>query len=256
LFDGTVPGLSEHRLSLGAFAEPLANLIKALRRIANNAVTDALGRSRSDVGRLTESVRQLDIELTSIVPGSGGFEGVISLHTPPGETMPLFDVTEYSVQQLLDALDQESRGNLKNAQVRTYLKSLPSGVNHQTYILLGGTKEIRRVEFGTPDLPTEVFGLPYLVEFIARVTGVGFDPGRNQIRFLMDDGQDMTVSATSEQVDFALENRASWVRALLVIQSETKKLLRIQLETDRPVKLDSETFILRRWDNLLERLAQ
>lgn len=256
VFEGSVPGLSEHRISLGAFGEPLGNLLKALRRIANTAVTEALGRTASDFGRLPESVRQLDIELGAIVNGSGGIEGLITVNTPPDETLPLFDVADWSANQLLDAIDQESRGNLRNAQVRTYLKSVPAGVTHQSYILLHDDEEIKRVEFGAADLAAEVFGLPYLTEFVASVTGVGFEPGRNQIRFQMENKQDLTVGATAGQVDFALENRSSSVRVLILEFPEVRKLLRIQLETEDPIRLSTETYILSRWDGLLQRLAR
>jgi hypothetical protein len=254
LFHGTVPGLSEHRLSLGAFAEPLANLLKALRRIANTRVTEALGRNPSDFGRLPEPVRQLDIELANISEGSSGFVGQITFHTPPGETMPLFDIADRSANELLEAIDEESRGNLRNAQVRTYLKSIPPGVTRQSYVLSLGEKEIKKVEFGTADLAAEVFGLPYLMEFIGRVTGVGFEPGRNQVRFQMDTGQDVTVGATHEQVDYALENRASPIR-VMILESEIRKLLWLQLETDNPMRLGTESFIFNRWEGLLRRLA-
>jgi hypothetical protein len=253
-FDGTVPGLSEHRLSLGAFGEPINSLLRALRRIANNALTEAVGKSASATGRLPESIRQLDIELSQIVEGSSGVQGLITLHALPGETFPLFDVAEWSVNQLLDALHEEQRGNLRNVQVRNYLMSLPTGVTRQSYTLFVGPKEVRKVEFGTPDLAAEVFGLPYLSEFVGRVTGVGFEPGRNQIRFRMENGQDVTIGATGRQVDFALENRSEPVRVLM-LQSEIKKVLWIQTESESPRRLNMETFVFGQWDGLLRRLA-
>ena len=253
-FDGTVPGLSEHRLSLGAFGEPIANLLKALRRIANTSISDAVGRSAPSTGRLPESIRQLDIELTGIVEGSSGVQGVITLRTPPGETIPLFDVAKWSATQLLDALDEERRGNLRNVQVRNYLMSLPSGVTRQTYVLLQDHEEVKRVEFGMADLAAEVFGLPYLTEFIGRVTGVGFEPGRNQIRFQTETGQDLTIAATGEQVNYALEYRSEPVRVLM-LQAEFRRVLWLQVETDSPPRLRVEHFIFKRWDGLLRKLA-
>ena len=256
VFDGTVPGLSDHRLSLGVFGEPLSNLLKALRRIANTAISEAIGKSPSNVGRLPEMIRQLDIELISLVPGSGGIEGQITINTPLGETQPLFDVAEWSANQLLDAIDEERRGNLRNEQVRTYLKSLPSGLTHQAYSLWrDNTTRIREVEFGTADLSAEVYGLPYLIEIVGKVTGVGFEPGRNQVRFITDQGE-MTVGATSQHVEYALENRPNSIRALILIQPEIRRLLSIQLEKEKRIPLDTEAFIFQRWGELLQKLAR
>ena len=44
-YDGTVPGLNEHRLSLSAFGPSLNALLRAIRRIATNMVGDALGQA-------------------------------------------------------------------------------------------------------------------------------------------------------------------------------------------------------------------
>lgn len=41
-WDGTTPGLAEHTLSLGAWLEPLALLLKAVRRAGGVAGAEAL----------------------------------------------------------------------------------------------------------------------------------------------------------------------------------------------------------------------
>ena len=41
-FDGTAPGLAEHRLSVTAFVEPLGRLVAAYRRIASGVLSDML----------------------------------------------------------------------------------------------------------------------------------------------------------------------------------------------------------------------
>lgn len=258
VWKGTVPGLTENRISVGAFGDPLTYLLRALRRIANTFVTQALGGSASSLGRLPDEARQLDIELTTLVSGSGGLEGVITINTPPGDTFPLFDdLPERCAFELMDAIDQERKGNLRNEQVRAYLKSLPVGVTHQTYALVRKNGSIRReVSFSVADLAAEVFGLPFLMEIVGRVIGVGFDPGRYQVRFLIETGQEMTVASSSRQVEFALENRAVPVRALILVQPESRKLLRLQLEHEPRVRLNHKTFIFDRWDELLRRLAE
>ena len=255
VFDGTVSGLSDHRLSLGVFSEPLSNLLKALRRIATTGIYEAIGKNPSKVGRFPDMIRQLDIELFSIVPGSGGIEGQIAINTPPGETLPMFDIVEWSGIQLLDAIDEERRGNLRNEQVRKYLKSLPSGLTHQGYSLRRNGEVIRSIEFGDVDLPSEVYGLPHLIEILGKVTGVGFEPGKNQVRFMTEQGE-MTIDSTSEHVNYALKNRAHPVRALILIQQGIRRLLSIQMEKEELRKLDTKSFIYERWNGLLQKLAQ
>jgi hypothetical protein len=255
IWKGNVPGLSEHRISVGAFGDPLRLLLVALRRIASTRVSEAIGGRSSGVGRLPETARQLDIELSRVVEGSGGLQGQVPVNTPIGQDFPLFDLAELSSIELVDAIRDESQGNLRNAQVRTYLKAIPLAVTEQVYRLYRGQEELRSFTIGNLALTADLIELPYLYELTGRVIGVGFEPGRNQISFRDDYGSQITVSATPRQVNRALEWRSDPVRAL-ILQSDPAKLLRLQLETDIRPKLDVEEYVFTKWSELLRRLAQ
>jgi hypothetical protein len=256
IWKGNVPGLAEHRLSLGAFGEPLSCILTALRRIASARVSEAIGRRPAEVGRFPELARQLDVEIASIAEGSGGIEGIIAIQTPPGETMPMFnDLAELSGTELIDSIVSESRGNLRNQYVRDYLKKLHPGVTEHSYTLDRNGTTLRNVTIGSVVLATEMFTLPYLFELTGRIVGVGFSPGRNQITVMHEESRTFTATANQKQVDEALEWRDHPVR-LLLLEGDPPKLLRLQLQSDLRVRLDVERYVYERWDGLLRRLAQ
>lgn len=125
-WDGTAPGLAEKRLSVAAFGDALTLLLAGLRRIATNIVGDAF-EEKTSKGRFANAARRLDIEITELLKESSGFDSVVTFATPVGDTFPLLNLAEIAAEQLLDALDSESRGIAKNANVRRYLKALTCG---------------------------------------------------------------------------------------------------------------------------------
>jgi len=253
-WEGTAPGLAENRLSLSAFGEPLTKLLTGLRRIATNIVSEAF-EERQPKGRLTNAARQLDIEITNLIKGSSGFDSVITVTTPVGATMPLLDLGEIAGTQLLDALEFESRGRATNASVRNYLRSLPRGIARQDYSLHRNGAVLKHVSFGEallPELPPE---LPYIGQHSGEIVGVGFEPGRPEVRMKTDTGT-LTLVATSEQVEAALRLRHLKVRAVTLVQGSLHRLLVLQ-ESNLPLaRLSREEAIYDRWQTVLKRLAQ
>jgi hypothetical protein len=257
VWEGDAPGLQEHRLSIGAFGDALNVLLLALRRIATNIVGEAVEGDGAEVGRFAKAARQLDIEIRSIVGGSAGFSGWVSLHTPPGENMQLFNsLPQTAGMMLLDAVESESKGIWKNSAVRRYLKALPPGVYRQTYVLHDNGTELKRVAFGQMEISTLAPEVPYLVEVKGRVVGVGFEPGRNEVRLKTEDGKHFIFIASAIHVEGALEARGSVVKAIALIQENSSRLLRIQ-EAARAWSIPSrESAIFDKWNGLLTRLAQ
>jgi len=97
--------------------------------------------------------------------------------------------------------------------------------------------------------------LPHLCEVVGNIVGVGFDPGRNEVRLKYADRQ-LTLSATASQVDRALLLRHAEVRILAMISEPHSRLLRIQdAETEWSIP-PREDAVFKRWDGLLGRLAQ
>jgi hypothetical protein len=256
-WEGNVPGLDEHRLSLGAFGDSLTALLAALRRIANNIVGEAIEDEGATTGRFTSAARQLDIQIVQIKKASSGFGGYIELNTQPGQNMPLFnDLPQTAGLQLLDAVELESKGTMKLSAVRKYLRALPVGISRQTYRLVENGSEIKRVVISSMELPDPLYDLPYIVEYTGSVIGVGFDPGKAEVRIRTEDDHQRTLLATPVQVERALELRGSTVRILAVGQEAHFRLLRLQeagLPWSRPTR---EEAIFERWDGLLRRLAQ
>ena len=253
-WEGVAPGLPEKRLSVSAFGEPLTILLAALRRIATNLVGDAL--EDKNVGRFANVARQLDIEIFDLVKESSGFDSVITLAPPsPGENLELFqNLPENVGMQLLDAIDSERRGELKNARVRQYLRALPLGIARQTYRLHQNGNTLREVSFGAMDISALPPDLPYIAQYIGKVVGVGFEPGRPEVR-IRTEAASVTLLATSQQVDTALDLRYSTVRAIAVIQGASHRLLILQ-ESHLPVNRSTrDAAVYERWQGVLQRLA-
>lgn len=258
VWEGTAPGLAEHRLSLGAFGQPLTLLLAALRRIASNTVS--MATDEKTVGRFADLARQLDIQIEELVQTSTGVSGLCTFDPVPGETALLFvrELVEETSVTLLDALEAESKGHIRNASVRRYLRSLPLGVNRQTYTLHDNGRVIHKPvvieDMALQELPDE---LPYLQEFDGNIVGVGFEPGKNEVRIKTESDQ-VALVATAAQVETALELRHSEVQALAVVGKQSR-LLRVQPVGTPPFVVTPEYIekhIFQRWDALLRRLAE
>jgi hypothetical protein len=67
-FEGTAPGLPEHRLSLGAFGKALDQLLATYRRIASGMITNALDEPGYGMsgGKYAKEAERLDLELEAI----------------------------------------------------------------------------------------------------------------------------------------------------------------------------------------------
>jgi hypothetical protein len=254
-WQGVAPGVPEGRLSLGAFSEPLTILLASLRRIATNLVGDAV--EGKNIGRFANAARQLDIEITDLVRESSGFDSVITLTPSVGENLPLFqELTQQAGFQLLDSIDSERRGVLRNASVRNYLRALPQGISHQTYTLHDNGTVLKQVSFGSVELSEVPGDLPCVVHYIGNVIGVGFEPGRPEVRIKTDAATTVTLAATQKQVDVALGLRFDKIRAVAVDQGGSRRLLILQ-EVNRPINRSTrDAAIFDRWEGVLRRLAQ
>jgi len=252
-WEGVAPGLADKRLSLSAFGEPLTILLAALRRIATNLVGDAL--EDRNVGRFADVARKLDIEIFDLVKESSGFDSVITLTPASGENLPLWDfLPENAGTQLLDAIDAERKGILRNSNVRKFLRALPLGVARQTYQLHRNGQILKEVSFGDMDISVLAPELPCIQSYVGKVVGVGFEPGRPEVR-IKNDESSITFSATARQVDAALEMRYSTVRAVGVIHGSSHRLLILQ-ESHLPIYRSSrQVAVYGRWHEVLRRLA-
>jgi hypothetical protein len=257
-WDGDVPGVAEHRLSLAAFGEPLNQLLLALRRIATQMVSTAVEHERPKSGRFANLARQLDIEITSIVGDSTGFDGQVAFYQPPDELALFADLPERAVTELLDSIDRESKGYAANWAVRKYLSTLPTAIHKQTYELHENGTVKKRVEIGDVKLAEVPEEFPSLREIDGSIVGVGFEPGRSEVRMR---GETATTNfdATDDQVEAALAIRKEPTRALGVYDGKRARLLRIGPSSQPRFRVSNEAIeehIFNRWSAVFARLAK
>jgi hypothetical protein len=259
-FDGVAPGLAEHRLSIGTFGEPLEKLLAAARRIASGIATNALGPDYGATGgRFTKEAELLDLQLATLKDGSvkAAFVLVLRLVTGP-QTLPLFeDLPERTGHELIESIEAESSGHMRSQVVRKYLGSL-RGVSVQRYTLRRDGAQVASVSIGRVELPPEPEDMPYLVASETYVTGVGFEPGRAEVRVKAGQAQ-QALLATAEQVESALTLRAKPVAILAVTKGKGGRLVSIR-PADAPTRAltaeERRRRLFARWDELLARLAR
>jgi hypothetical protein len=256
-WDGDIPGIAEHRLSLDAFAKPLDLLLAALRRIATQMVGSAIENEYPKSGRFANIARWIDIEVRNVAKGSSGIDALVVFHNPPDELNLWGDIPSRATIELLDAIEAESRQQLRNSAVRNYFRALPATLNRQVYEYTNGTAT-KRVEVGRIDLTTLPPDLPYLKELEGYVVGVGFEPGKPEVR-IKTEAMTTSLVSTSEAVDHALNLRNDRVRTLSVHIASRARLIGLNRSTDPRFVFTPEAVeehIFKRWDVLLERLAQ
>lgn len=261
--DGTAPGIQEHVLSVAAFGQSLARLLQALRRIASGLEKDAMGdRYGVRGGRYTPAARSIDVEIVSVTGGSPLHLGLQVVSRPQPDANPwLFqDLADQATERFLEALEKESAGVPYNALVRNFLSSFPEGVTAQRYDYTSQSGKRRTVEIRNLDLPESPRPLPGLFEFVALVVGVGFEPGRTEVRLKgLKSPNPIAYSATSEQVEKAITYRNSYVRALAVRGGGRNRLLGLW-PADQAIPIPdpekAEEYLFEKWKELLRRLAQ
>ena len=257
-YDGDVPGLAEHRLSLNAFGDPLRLLAAALRRIATQMVGSATEGEHPRTGRFANLARQLDIEIVQIVGNSSGADAIVTFYTPPDELALFADLPDRATLELLTAIERESSGQPSNSAVRSYLKSLPLGLHKQSYEFHNNGTMRRRVEIGdmkVTDLPSE---LPSFREVQGNVVGVGFEPGKSEVRLKSEFGTPI-FDAAPEQVEVALSLRKAGVRVFGIQDGRRTRLLRIAPASEPRFEVSKEAIeehIFKRWSGVFERLAK
>lgn len=256
VWDGPITGLAEHRISLTTFGPALVQLVAAAKRIASAAVMKAA--EPSETGRLAELAHGIDIQLGAITQGSGGISASVTFDAPVSYQEDLFfSLPERTGLELVEAIDSESRGEYRNSSVRSFMRKLPQTLTRQYYCLHDNGRVIKEITLGVVTLPEGMLALPYLQEVVGMVTGVGFDPGRDEVRFKTDDAANVTATATEQQVNSALDLRHQKVRAI-VLQREppvgAKLLTLADAESERP-SFSDEVYIFQKWGRALQELA-
>ena len=100
-YDGNEPGLSEHRLSLSSFAEPLRLLLSALQRTASGIVSQALEDPDygSRGGKLATDAKLLDLELEGVWDGCARPKFLCVARAPTARAQPILPHVELAPLQ-------------------------------------------------------------------------------------------------------------------------------------------------------------
>lgn len=201
----------------------------------------------------------MDIQLRQIEGGSLKLAIVMLLNMLPGRQIPLFDdLPERTGSMLIEAIKDESAGNIRNHSVRKYLASLPSGVTSQEYVLLRDGELVSSVTVGEVKIAEMPRELPALVAVDGLVVGVGFEPGRPEVRVRAEaTNRTIAFASTTAQVETALQLRNTTVRTQAVAIDGKLKLLSIRkVDALPPVTPERvQALVFDKWHDLLKRLA-
>jgi hypothetical protein len=261
VWDGDVPGIAEHRLSIAAFGEALNLLLIAYRRIASNMISAA--QEYAEVGRLHNVANLLDVEIAAIEGNSTEILAYGTYRQEAHAQIAFFppEIPERAGIELVEAIEQESNGQPYNTSVRKFLQALPQGLTRQSYELKDeqGRQLHAPVVLGHLNLPSPTLvDLPYLFEFSGNVVGVGFEPGKSEVRIKTVDNESLQLSAPTALVEKALTLRGGLVRGMAVKKRDAR-LLRLDADDAQPFILTDELakrYVFERWNDLLTRLAQ
>src|SRR5439155_1293523 len=80
-----------------------------------------------------EAAKRLDFEVTQVGPGCLNLRLICTADIAAGASYPLFQngLMEQAATTLLENIEAEGQGVLRNAMVRTFLASMPGGVHRQ-----------------------------------------------------------------------------------------------------------------------------
>jgi hypothetical protein len=210
----------------------------------------------SETGRLAALSHGIDIQIAGIIEGSAGIATLMTFDAPVSYQPDLFfSLPERTGMELVDSIEAESKGEYRNALVRQFLFALPKSLTRQHYKLHENGRIIKDISLGAVSLPEGMLSLPYLQEITGMVTGVGFDPGRNEVRLKSDDAAQLTAIAEPEQVNKALNLRQEKVRALVLQTEVAAKLLTLTDNESRRPAYSEEEYIFARWSEAFQELA-
>jgi hypothetical protein len=265
-FEGTGSGLEKGRLSIDSFAPAFIELQRAFRRIAQGYVTAATRGSPEYVdapfGKFSDAVKELSLEIDAISHNS---PPCIDLVCPipevaVGATWPMFmeHTVDRAADELLSAIESESKGNPRNAFVRAYLATLPTGVSRQSVDLQKLDGSHREIVLGAYELATLSREYPYFVHQTARVGGVAFAPLPPEVRF-SGDGAATHAAADENQVEQALAHRGEAMTGLFVRKGKVVRAIWLEpgsVPLEPPSRVKRDAHFARRWASALQLLAE
>lgn len=258
VFDGTEPGLAEHRLSLSAFAEPLRRLLAAVQRTGSSIVSQALEPDYgARGGKFAKEAALLDLELATIERGSAT-PVLVATARPSGRQMSLInDLPARTIQRIVNDIEAERQGKLQNITVRRYLSSLPAGVTRQSYCAVVDGTVVATSEFAAANITVPKLA-PRLCQIAGHIVAAGFEPGTPSIT-IKHGGRTIRCNATAPLVEHAISLRGGEVTAAVVESADVSTLIWVRPYSHdfEPPGLDSTVeYLNERWGATLRALAQ
>lgn len=255
-FDGSVPGIADHKLDLASFASALSALADGLRRTASGLVSEALEpQKKGPVARRGD----IHVYLDDIQKGS--LELNMSVEPPdlgPGYNLDLFEeLPVRAVKHFFGAIEEESKGALRNSLVRKFLRALPDGLSGQRYQAFDGEASIFDIAIGAVTLPNEPNALPAVIRTTARIAGVTFNPTL-EVRVDVD-GMRLSCAATDSMIDAAMRLHTEEVTIVAVMSGSKGRLIWLGRTDEFPAAMTQEqrgAHVLSRWEGTLERLSR
>lgn len=258
-WDGSAPGLAEHRLSLLSFGPVLTELHRALRTAATRIEKGKDPNHPSPQKKYSARALHLDVQIKAIEDGCVNVGMDVVVAPAPDMVEDTDDALAASaVMTVLDSL--RSRTHLTVA----YLRALGPGVTAHSYVarradgtILVDEFSMGLVELDEPSVP------PALVEFRGEVAGVTFTEGREAvaIRDLDGDHGKVNATATVAQVDTAIRMRRERVPVIArVFQIEHGyRLLSLRdarNQSHERTPQERKDYIMNKWNGVLHHLAQ
>lgn len=265
-FNGEVPGLSNHRVSMEEFGKALVRLQDAVKWTASAIVGKAERQSYGKGGSPKQAAQGVGLELVGVRGNCATLDFVV---TPPADPpqgsqkqIALFhDLHERAILELLDDLQKETEGIPTNHKGREFLLALPDDLGVQTYKVEKGGEVLRSLELGETSLEEAPISPGGLLHGYGQVVGVQFLPARPHIRISLVGGGSKTISATGNQVEKSLSLRNEMVAFLALAREDLSRprLLWIR-PADKNLPLADEEeradYIFKRWEETLRRLAE
>jgi hypothetical protein len=224
-WDGSVPGLQEHSLSLAAWAHVLPQLLVAYRRVASGMLTEAQSPEYGGKGgQLHVQAKALDLRLRAIGEGCV----VLDLEAASLAEQLDFVLAGRALGRLVEHVAAEAGSTASNGEVRKLLQMMPPGVTTQRWQAWEGDRLLAEASFGAARLPPEsVIDMPHLIRVRGPIVAIGFDPPGITVR---EGSIRQKYSATEDQVEDALTLRAAEVVALGVRTHAGTRLLWVRRE--------------------------
>lgn len=260
-FDGPVPGLSEHRLSLAAFRIPLFKLLQALRQTADSVKR---GKDRSRIGKFG---KLFDLQLVQITDGCViPHFALVAAETDEVTDEKLTEILTTTLVRFIDELKSEWRTSApRSGGIRKYLQSLPEGLTTQEYEGIVAGKTVNKAVLSTkmaavPNKDDDFRRTaPRLRQMVCKIIALRFSAKDGRITLRTPSGETFACHASTRLLDFAASVYKTPVVAQILVRHDMNRLISLRDEHDlfEQMPLDDRREHLRKhWSETLQRLAE